>query len=257
MDDVPLRTVNIACLLFCFHTSIAPIRRYPTTLFPSTTPRSEYTYHPCKNTMPQKSRWTVPVPEVSLPTFLFGPPGAALPDTLAYADAESPETLSLSWATYRLWSQRFAVGLAAAGLRPGDRVLVFVGNDVCFPVLHSGTLMAGGIFSTANSHFIAREVVHQLMLTEPRFLIAGREQLPVALEAAKMAGMERERVFVFDNEPLQREDGGEDAPQADGGVVRHWKALLASEAVGRRFVWDELSPEEAKTRTAILVFSSG
>ena len=207
--------------------------------------------------MPQKSRWTVPLPEVSLPTFIFGPPGTSLPDTLAYADAESPETLSLTWATYRLWSQRFAAGLAAAGLRPGDRVLVFVGNDVMFPVLHTGTLMAGGIFSTANSHFVAREVVHQLVLTEPRFLIAGRDQLPVALEAAKIAGMDRERVFLFDNEPLRIERGGEDVSREGGGVVRHWKALLASEEVGRRYVWEDLSPEEAKTKTAILIFSSG
>jgi 4-coumarate--CoA ligase len=48
--------------------------------------------------------------------------------------------------TYRLWSQRVAAGLRKSGLQPGDRVLLFSGNTLLFPVLFMGVVMAGDIF---------------------------------------------------------------------------------------------------------------
>ncbi|KAB8241778.1 hypothetical protein BDV35DRAFT_384665 [Aspergillus flavus] len=54
--------------------------------------------------MPQRSRWSVSVPEVDIPTYLFGDPTTPLGDALAFADAEDPETLSMSWTELRPWS---------------------------------------------------------------------------------------------------------------------------------------------------------
>lgn len=204
--------------------------------------------------MPQKSRWNVSVPEVDIPTYLFGSPTAPLSDAVAFADAEDPETLCMTWTELRLWSQRLAAGLQAAGLNEGDRVLILSGNDILFPVVNLGIIMASGIYQSANPHSNARELAYQLSLTKPSFMLASEATLACALEAAKMVGMERERVFVFNNAPLIKDGGGDDNIELE---VKHWRHFLAPKEIGRRFMWKKLSPEESKSTTAYVVMTSG
>ena len=204
--------------------------------------------------MPRKSRWAVPIPEVSLLTVMLGTPTAQLPDKTAFADADDPERLSMTWIEFRLWSQRLAAGLIAAGLQQTDRVVIFSPNDVMFPVVFAGVLMAGGIYSSANARYVPRELAYQLQIVEAKFLLTSRENLKVALDAAKIAGMGREHVFIFDDAPLERDGSGEDDVTEK---VRHWKHLIASKTVGGRLAWPELSPEASKSTTAAIVFSSG
>ena len=207
--------------------------------------------------MPRKSRWTVPVPEVSIVTYVLGPAGAPLgkhETELAYADAEKPDTLFLTWGSFRLWSQRFAAGLIAAGLKPGERVLTFTPNDVFYPVVYMGICMAGGRFSPANAKFLPSELAYQLKLVGARFVLASDENVTAAVEAVGMVGMSRDSVFIFNDAPLGKEHGGED--DAKKGV-RHWKHLLASKEEGAKFVWDDLKGEASKKATSGLVMSSG
>jgi 4-coumarate--CoA ligase len=204
--------------------------------------------------MPQKSRWSVSVPEVDIPTYLFGSPTAPLGDALAFADAEDPETLCMTWTELRLWSQRLAAGLQAAGLKEGDRVVILSGNDVLFPVVNLGVIMASGIYQSANPHSNARELAYQLSLTTPSFILASEATLACALEAANMVGIGRERVFVFNDAPLIKDDGGDDNFNTE---VKHWKHLLAPKEVGRRFVWKKLTPEESKSTTVYTIMTSG
>jgi 4-coumarate--CoA ligase len=199
----------------------------------------------------------VSVPEVSLVTYMLGPACASLgrhENELAYSDAEAPDTLFLTWGSFRLWSQRFAAGLVAAGLQRGDRVVTFAGNDVLFPVLYTGTCMAGGRFSPANARFLPGELAHQLRVTKPRFVLANAGNVDGAVRAVELVGMSRDAIFVFDDAPLEREGGGID--DAERGV-RHWKHLLASEEVSAGFVWDDLDGVAARKTTAAIVFSSG
>lgn len=203
--------------------------------------------------MPHKSRWTVTIPEVDIPTYLFGSPTAPLGDALAFADAEDPERLRLTWTELRLWSQRFAAGLKAAGLQDGDRVVILSGNDVLFPVVNLGILMAGGIYQSANPHSNPRELAYQLGLTKPRFILASQETLACALEAAAMVDMTRERVFIFNDAPLLQ-DGGDDDVNAG---AKHWRHLLAPKEVGQRFTWKRLTPSESKSTTAYTILTSG
>ena len=135
--------------------------------------------------MPQKSRWTVSIPEMDIPTYLFGSPTAPLGDALAFVDAEDPETLCMTWTELRLWSQRLAAGLQAAGLKEGDRVVILSGNDILFPVVNLGVIMASGIYQSANPHSNARELAYQLRLTTPSFILTSELTLACALEAAR------------------------------------------------------------------------
>lgn len=200
--------------------------------------------------MPLKSRWTIPIPRCTVPTFLFKSPTAELSDQPAFIDAERPTTHYLTLATYRQWSKRLAAGLIAAGLQPGDAVLLFSGNTLFFPVVLVGTVMAGGIFTGANPTYVAKEVAYQLENSGARFLICSDASMSTGLEAAGLAGMSKERVFVFDDGAATFEGKG----QSVQGCA-HWSRLIANEADGERFAWEE--SEEASGRTIALNYSSG
>jgi long-subunit acyl-CoA synthetase (AMP-forming) len=202
--------------------------------------------------MPIKSRWQVPIVEKTLPSYVFGSPDAPLPTTPLLMDARSPEKHFLSATTYRLWCQRFAAGLRRAGLKRGERVLLFSGNTIFFPVVIVGTIMAGGIFTGANPTYVPRELAYQLKDSGAKFLITADASLDTALEATREIGMDESRIFLFDDGIATCEGRG----QGKGGI-RHWTALVADEAAGKAFRWAELSPSELKNTTVTLNYSSG
>ncbi|KAI9050328.1 hypothetical protein LZ554_005495 [Drepanopeziza brunnea f. sp. 'monogermtubi'] len=202
--------------------------------------------------MPIHSRWQIPIPNTSLPTFLFTSPTHPLPKTPLFLDADAPTTKSLSYDSFRLWSQRFAAGLVAAGLQPGDRVLLFSGNNIFFPVAFMGILMAGGVFTGANPGFVARELAYQLKNSDARYLLCADAALELGLEAAQSIGMGKERVFTFDDALSDGKGQG----QGQGRLgIRNWSVLMESESVGRRFRWVE--PRDAREELCCLNYSSG
>ncbi|KAJ5676956.1 uncharacterized protein N7477_002589 [Penicillium maclennaniae] len=201
--------------------------------------------------MPYKSRWTIDVPNTHLASLLLKSPTAPLSQTQpCFLEAARPDTHYFTPHDFRLWSQRFAVGLLKSGLQPGDRVLLFSGNDLFFPVVLMGIAMAGGIFTGANPTYVARELAYQLHDSSATYLICASISLDTGIEAAKLAGLSRDRVFVFDNAIY---DG---VGQARSGC-RYWGDLVASPEEGAGFAWDELSTPELADRTLVLNYSSG
>ncbi|KAK0111026.1 hypothetical protein ONS95_001406 [Cadophora gregata] len=202
--------------------------------------------------MPIHSRWTLPIPTTSLPKFLFTSPTHSLPNGSkpAFISADSP-SVHLTHDTFRLLSQRLAAGLIKAGLQPGDRVLLFSGNNIFFPVVFMGILMAGGVFTGANPGYVARELAYQLKDSESRFLVCADAALELGVEAAESIGFGRERVFVFDDLLLDGGGGG----GKDRLGVRNWKVLVESEEVGRKFKW--VDPKDPKEDVCCLNYSSG
>lgn len=134
-------------------------------------------------------------------------------------------------------------------MKPGDRVLLFSGNSLFFPVVFMGILMAGGIFSGANPSFVPRELAYQLKDTGALFMIAADASMEIAVEAAAEAGLPRSQIFSFDATPLDTQPG-----KARLGT-RHWTSLLAPEAEGAKFDWVE--PADATTAICALNYSSG
>ncbi|KAK6005056.1 hypothetical protein QM012_007835 [Aureobasidium pullulans] len=202
--------------------------------------------------MPWKSRWSVDVPQIDLSTYVFGSPSGTLPETPLLLDAEKPDRYRLSASDLREWSKRFASGLQKAGLESGDRVLLFSGNTLFFPVVFLGTIMAGGVFTGANPTYVARELAYQLQDSGARFLICAEVSLDTGIEAADTAGISHEKVFVFDNGYATFDNLGE-----GHGDVRHWSKLLTSSAESRKFAWQKLSSKEELNRTICLNYSSG
>ncbi|KIW03622.1 uncharacterized protein PV09_05374 [Verruconis gallopava] len=202
--------------------------------------------------MPLKSRWTTPLPDVVLPTYLFGSPTQPLSDKPLLIEAKTPDTHYLTQSSLRLYCQRLAAGLRANGLQKGDRVLLFSGNTLFFPVVIIGTIMAGGIFTGANPTYTPRELAYQLTDSGARFLITSEASLDTASEGAKLAGLPVDRIFNFDDGYATFENRGKDQ-----GGFRHWSRLLASEAEGQKFHWDELNPQLIKDTVVALNYSSG
>ncbi|KAB8252959.1 hypothetical protein BDV35DRAFT_375417 [Aspergillus flavus] len=119
--------------------------------------------------------------------------------SLCFLDAERLDTHYSTTHDLRLWSQRFAAGLRKSGLRPGDRVLMFPGDDLFFPVVFMGIIMAGGIFTGANPMSVPRELAYQLEDSGATYIICARASLDTAIEAARLVDLSRDKVFVFDN----------------------------------------------------------
>ncbi|EPS25210.1 hypothetical protein PDE_00142 [Penicillium oxalicum 114-2] len=202
--------------------------------------------------MPYRSRWTIDCPNTNLASLLLTSPTAPLSQTKpCFLEAARADTHYFTPHDFRLWSQRFAAGLRKAGLQPGDRVLLFSGNDLFFPVVFMGIIIAGGIFTGANPTYVARELAYQLEDSGAIFLICTAGSLDTGIEAAQMAGMGKDKVFVFDNAIFDGHgEGRKGCP--------YWGDLVASPQEGHGFAWKELNtPELAETTTLALNYSSG
>ncbi|KAK1812117.1 hypothetical protein LTR12_013504 [Friedmanniomyces endolithicus] len=202
--------------------------------------------------MPWKSRWTLPIEPPSLPSYLFTSPTAPLDDEPLLIDAESPEHY-LTQHTYREWSKRFALGLQQAGFKPGDRLLLYSGNTILFPVILMGTIMAGGIFTGANPTYVARELAYQLKDSGATFLITAESSLQTALDAADSIGFSKNSIYVSD-EGFSTLRG--DPPESVRGLT-HFSKLLAPADSATTFTWEDFSSHSEMDRTAVLNYSSG
>jgi 4-coumarate--CoA ligase len=201
--------------------------------------------------MPYKSRHSLHIPNTSLPSLLFTSPTHPLSHEPSLIDASNPTTKYLTQHTYRLRSQCFAAGLRAHGFRPGDRLLLFSGNNVFFPVVFMGTIMAGGVFTGANPGFNARELAYQLRDSGASFLVCAAASLEIGLDAAAQISLSKNKVFVFDDE-VEPKIGGKARQD-----FRHWTALLASEQDGQRFTWTPCNTAAESDETIALNYSSG
>ncbi|KAM5353381.1 hypothetical protein ACJ41O_000031 [Fusarium nematophilum] len=198
--------------------------------------------------MPVQSRWTIPVPQVSLQKWVFGSSFDALPDFKAFLDADQPDSRYLAFSDFRLLSKRVALGLQNAGLLPGDRVLLYAGNNIYFPAIIMGIIMAGGIFTGASPAFGAAELAYQLRDSGAKFALAQKSVGPVAVQAASQAGLAVDHLYSFDDS-LPAGTGG------NSNDLKHWSELLAGAAEAQRFDWVE--PADPRETTCCLNYSSG
>lgn len=214
------------------------------------------------STMPYKSRWKIDVSRCSLPTFLFGSSGnlphwPVNPEKVYLADAARPKRRFFSRADYQLWCQRFALGLTQSGLlRPGDRLLLFSENNIFVPVVFIGVLMAGGIFTGANPAFTSRELAYQLRDSGAALLLCHSSNIDTGLQAAKEAGLDASRVFVFDDAVYDGPGSGVGVRQSGG---QYWGDLVSSDyQEAQLFAWPDLNTDPGDCETTLaLNYSSG
>jgi len=161
--------------------------------------------------------------------------------------------LSLSLHQYRSLVKRLAKGLAAFGLNPQEKVLLFSNNNVYFPVVVVGIVAAQGVFTGANPMFTPRELSYQLKDSEAKICFAARINLHVAVEAVDSIGMSRKNLFLFDDD-ITGKKYGQQSELDTLGIGGHWTKLLADKD---DFVWKKFSTREEVERVAALNYSSG
>ena len=112
--------------------------------------------------------------------------------------------------------------------------------------------MASAIFSGANPSYTSRELAHQLKDSSASLLICHDASIETGVAAAKEAGMDHSRVFVFNGQIFDGAGSGSHG-------ARYWGELVAPASdEARRFAWPDLSgPDEAKNTTLALNYSSG
>ncbi|KAL2373020.1 4-coumarate-CoA ligase [Blastomyces gilchristii SLH14081] len=201
--------------------------------------------------MVMKSRWSIEIPNTSLLTVVFKSPTYPLSKTKrCFSDAARPDTHFFTVHEYRLWCQRFAAGLQKAGLKTGDRVLLFSSNDLFYPVAFMGIVMAGGIFTGANPTYTPRELAYQLKDSGATYMLCADGSLDTGIAAAELIGMGKNRIFVFDSALFDGKGEGRKG-------CRYWGDLIVSPAEGSSFSWDTLLTPEEVDRTLALNYSSG
>src|SRR5690606_25385912 len=66
-----------------------------------------------------------------------------------------------------------ATGLIRAGLQPGDRLLMRLGNTAAFPVAYLGAIAAGIVPIPTSAMLTRREITKIAAETEPAMIVAG------------------------------------------------------------------------------------
>ncbi len=72
-------------------------------------------------------------------------------------------------------SSALAAALAGAGIRPGDRVALWMRNSLEYILSFYGILKAGAVIVPVSTHYGSREVLHQLNATQAACLIAHED----------------------------------------------------------------------------------
>ncbi|KAJ1730284.1 hypothetical protein H4S06_001354 [Coemansia sp. BCRC 34490] len=133
----------------------------------------------------------IEIPGVDLPTFMF----SYLHKSTIYGrepnrTAVQDRTGSLSLAELESKTQAFASGLYnKLGVRRGDIVATILPNTSFYPIATMGAQMIGGIVTTANPAYTARELAHQLSVTEARAIVTVQACMSAVKEALQLAGL--------------------------------------------------------------------
>ncbi|KAL4791492.1 hypothetical protein BDV19DRAFT_293832 [Aspergillus venezuelensis] len=201
-----------------------------------------------------ESKCTVDAPATNLLTYLFSSP---LKKEGSWSAAESLLISSIGQPSYTIKQiksivKRLGHSLYQLGAR-GRRVIIYGDGNIHFPLVVLGIIAAGGtvnIRPQGEAHDLAnrlRELECDIVFFSP----GARETV---VEAVEERGVSKERLYVVD-EILQRQSHQNGEPKFQTGV-KHWSALVDTPE-GDEYEWPELSPEESKSTTAVLLDTSG
>ena len=134
----------------------------------------------------------VDIPVMSLPDYLFEH-ADRWPDKPALIDGPSDRVLTYAQLTVAV--KRVAAGLAARGFTKGDVFAIYSPNVPEYAVAFFGVATVGGVNTTVNPLYTARELHPQLRDVGAKFLVTIPQFLETAREAAKDTAVEE--IFVF------------------------------------------------------------
>lgn len=130
---------------------------------------------------------------------------ASTDETVLHVSASNPAH-RITKAQLRLYAEqvahglRWEYGIGASGPYK-DVVTVLSSGQPFSPAIFYGVIAAGGVFSAASHSSTAPELARQVKKGLSNLVIVSEDLKPVAIEAAHLCGLPRNRVVVFDSGP--------------------------------------------------------
>jgi long-chain acyl-CoA synthetase len=97
-----------------------------------------------------------------------------------------------------------AVRFAAAGVRPGDRILLLAGNSPEWVIAMWAAAVSGAVAALGNTWWSAEEIAHAVALVTPRLVVCDegrRERLPASFPASQSVDVGVLREWAAEPEP--------------------------------------------------------
>ncbi|KAL3457962.1 hypothetical protein BJX64DRAFT_302297 [Aspergillus heterothallicus] len=189
----------------------------------------------------------IPISDVASFVFSSGTPASR--QAPQYFDASAPSK-NFSLAQAEVYVKQIASGLEKLGLRPNDKVLLYSNNSLYFPVLLWAVLAGRCVFTAAAPSASITELEYQLRDSDAKLLLAGPDQVPVALDAASKIGLREDQVYLFCDP--------EDVVEQKAQHIRPWTDIWRPAAEAQSWTWKRIdSLREAQETTAIINYSSG
>ncbi|KAL4740230.1 AMP-binding enzyme [Aspergillus similis] len=202
-----------------------------------------------------RSQYSATVPPTDLLSYIFGPPykdEGAWPSSepILQLSKESSGGCACGYSIDQIKSlvKRLGNGLHHLGAR-GKPVMIYGEANIHFAIAVLGILAAGAevnILASGPAEYLVsrlRQLKCETVLCSPE-----QKDAEAVLDAAGVLGIPRERLFIVDESLC----GSETLE----GKVKHWSYLLDTPG-GDLYEWPRLSPDEAKSTTAVLLYTSG
>ncbi|CAG8032607.1 unnamed protein product [Penicillium salamii] len=146
---------------------------------------------------------------MSLPTdmagdllsFTFGGPKPYNLNQPLFIDAGDPSR-SFTATQFRQLVQTLIAGLKAHNVKPGDCVLLHLGNSIVYPALFFSIIGAGGVYMGSNPRSQPQELDHILSLAEPKLILTTHEALPTVLDVSAPRCIHPSQVRVVDDRAI-------------------------------------------------------
>ncbi|KAJ0422244.1 hypothetical protein BJY00DRAFT_322706 [Aspergillus carlsbadensis] len=196
-----------------------------------------------------KSPHQIDIPITDVASFVFNSRTSTSREIPQYFDAVNPAK-NFSLAQAEGYVKQIATGLQALGLQPNDKVLLYSHNSLFFPVLLWAVLAGRFVFTAAAPSASVTELEYQLRDSDAKLLLAGPDQIAIALDAAARVGLRKEQVYLFCNP--------DDVHQGARHPIQPWTNFWRSSAEANSWTWKRIvTLQEAQETTAIINYSSG
>ncbi|CAB5292032.1 unnamed protein product [Rhizophagus irregularis] len=125
------------------------------------------------------------------------------------------------------------------GFKRGDVLAIYSPNHIDYPVVIFGAIAAGGIVTPVNPEYTSEEFAFQLKDSGASVIICHPDYLEKAIKAAKIANIPESKILLFDENEIND--------------FLPFLSLLSDQEINPV----EYTPEEVKSTTAYLCYSSG
>ncbi|RIB11178.1 hypothetical protein C2G38_2204141 [Gigaspora rosea] len=187
-----------------------------------------------------KSKYSdIKIPQAGIYQYVTSNPNKIPDEKVIYVDGVTGR--SYTFGEFKHETKKFAAGLQdKLEFKRGDVLAIFSPNQVDYPIVLLGTIAAGGKVTTANPIYETTKLSYQLIDSGASVLIVHPEILEAAIEASIDAKIPASRVLLFGDKEIK--------------AYKPYRSVLINDRIIEPIYY---TPEEAKSTTAYLFYSSG